>query len=158
MNNKIVETVYYVSFRLGSELFGISVDKVLEVLENTDISPVPEAPGNVLGVINFRGEIVPVVDLNSRFKIPQDKSLQGVIIVVDLNIEEEKILIGVKVDKVLGVNDINVKNIKNAPEVGVPFNPRFIDGMVHLEQGIILLLNPDLLIGQEDILELDKKN
>lgn len=155
MENKIIESEHYVSFSLGSELFGITVNKVLEVLDNENISPVPEAPENVMGVINFRGDIVPVIDLNARFQIPQKKGLSGVVIVIDLNLTEEKVLVGIKVDKVLGVNEVSLKNIKNTPEVGISFNPKFVIGMVHLEIGIIMLINPDLLIHQNDIPELD---
>lgn len=156
METKILETEYYVSFSLGNELFGFKVSKVLEVLENTNISQVPEAPENIIGVVNFRGEIVPVIDLNSRFKIRQKEGLNGVIVVIDLFADNEKILIGVKVDKVLGITEVDTKDIKNAPEVGLSFNPKFIDGMVNKDEGILLLINPDLLVNQSEMAELEK--
>lgn len=154
MNRTIIEAENYASFSLGNELFGIKVGKVLEVLENDNVNPVPEAPKNVLGVINFRGDIVPVIDLNSRFKIPQDPSLPGVIIVLDLSVDGEKILVGVKVDKVLGVIEVNFKDIKKAPEVEVKFNPKFVEGMVKCENKIFMLINPDLLITNDSLSEI----
>lgn len=145
----------YVLFSLGNELFGISVDKALEVLENNNISKAPDAPKHVIGVVNFRGDIVPVFDLNSRFKIPPKEGFPGVIIVIDLLAENEKVLLGIKVDKVLGVKEIFVKDIKNSPEVGVSFNPKFIDGIVQQDEGLVYLIEPDLLIKQKDITEID---
>ena len=145
----------YVLFSLGTELFGISVDKALEVLENDNISKAPDAPPHVIGVVNFRGDIVPVFDLNSRFKIPPKEGLPGVIIVIDLFADNEKVMLGIKVDKVLGVKEIFTKDIKNSPEVGVSFNPKFIDGIVQQDEGLVYLIEPDLLVSHTDLTELD---
>ena len=157
MSKQIKERDNYVLFSLGSELFGITVDKALEVLENDNISKAPEAPEHVIGVVNFRGDIVPVFDLNSRFKIPQKEGTQGVIIVIDIMVEQEKMLLGIKVDKVLGVNEIHMKDIKNSPEVGVSFNPKFIDGIVQLGEGLVYLIEPDLLVNHKELTDFESK-
>lgn len=148
----------YVVFSLGTELFGIRVEKVLEVLENANVSLVPEAPRFVTGVINFRGEIVPVISLNERFRIKPAAGLAGVIIILSLLIDNDTVLLGIQVDKVIGVEEFLLKNIKNAPESGLSFNPRFVEGMVNATNSaeIVLLINPDLLVLKEDLPEVEK--
>ncbi|MCG8702280.1 MAG: chemotaxis protein CheW [Bacteroidales bacterium] len=156
MESKVQQLDNYVNFSLGNEYFGIKVSKVLEVLENENINKVPEAPDNVLGVVNFRGDIIPVIDLNKRFKIKPNEKLPGVIIILDLHIAEEKLLVGIKVDRVMGVAEIQTKDVRNAPEVGISFNPKFIDGMVHYDERVLLLINPDLLVSREEISEIEE--
>lgn len=143
---------HYLSIKLNDELFAVSVEKVLEVLQNQLITHVPNVPDFIRGVINFRGEIVPVIDARQKFKMPPREADQKyVIIVLDLEVKEKKILLGVIVDGVKDVLELTVDDIKDVPDMGTNYNIEFIKGMVKLDKGFLMLLNVDRVFSSEEI-------
>jgi purine-binding chemotaxis protein CheW len=142
----------YLSFRLSNELFAVNAFKVLEVLEQQYITEIPQTPDYVLGVINFRGEILPVFDTRRKFNMPQrDENQKFVIIVLDLVIEGQQVLIGTTADGVKDVIEIDENEIKDVPEVGSSFNIEFLDGIIYRDNGFIMMLNVDKIYAEENV-------
>ena len=104
VNEKNGELLRWVTFKLGNEIYGVNVMQVREVLRYTDIAPVPGAPSYVLGIINLRGNVVTVIDTRARFGIPPAEVTDNTRIMI---IESEKHVIGILVDSVAEVADLN---------------------------------------------------
>ena len=142
----------YLSFRLSNELFAVNAFKVLEVLEQQYITEIPQTPDYVLGVINFRGEILPVFDTRRKFNMPtRDDNQKFVIIVLDLVIDGQQVMIGTTADGVKDVIEIEEKEIKEVPEVGSSFNIEFLDGIIYRDNGFIMMLNVDKIYAEENV-------
>ena len=142
----------YLSFRLSNELFAVNAFKVLEVLEQQYITEIPQTPDYVLGVINFRGEILPVFDTRRKFNMPaRDEKQKFVIIVLDLVIDGQQVMIGTTADAVKDVIEIEEKEIKDVPEVGSSFNIEFLHGIIYRDNGFIMMLNVDKIYAEENV-------
>lgn len=154
-------TESYLAFRLQDELFAVSVHKVLEIIETSEehsITPLPKASESIAGVVNFRGNVIPVVDTRMKFDFPnytnEDKF---VVIVLSLIINNNEHVVGAKADKVVDVLEISNAEIKPIPEVGQGYNSDFIEGVVHRDNHFIMLLNLDAAMGTEEIIQLKKE-
>jgi len=117
----------YLSFKLNNELFAVSTFKVLEVLEKQHITQVPKAPEYVMGIINFRGEVLPVIDTRRKFKMPpRAENQKFVIMVLDLQLNNERYQLGAVADGVKDVFEIGEHEIKEVPKMGLNYNTDFI--------------------------------
>jgi purine-binding chemotaxis protein CheW len=126
----------WVTFRLADEIYGINVMQVQEVLRMTEIAPVPGAPGCVIGIINLRGNVVTVVDARELFGLVlNDSTDQTRIMFVEIN----KLIVGLLVDSVAEVVNIQNSEIDSAPSIGNDDNSRYIQG-VYSKNGEILIL------------------
>jgi purine-binding chemotaxis protein CheW len=147
----------YLSFNIGEELFAISVLKVLEVLQKQNITPVPNAPTYIIGIINFRGEVVPVFDTRIKFNLqPRDEAESFAIAVLDLVKNNEPFRIGAIVDKVRDVITINDTDIKPVPPMDSKFNTEFLNGIVKLDENFILLINVDRVFSDQEMKEVSQ--
>ncbi len=153
MKTDSIETKsHYLSIKLDNELFALSVHKVLEVLQNQHITKVPNVPEFIKGVINFRGEILPVVEARKKFNMADRQQGQKyVIVVLDLEMNDKKLLLGVIADGVNDVLELSDSDIKSVPEMGSNYNPEFINGMVKTETGFLMLLNVNKVFSSEEI-------
>ncbi len=151
----------YLLFRLQEELFAVSVHKVLEIIETGEehtITNLPKAPPSISGVVNFRGNVIPVV--NTRLKFDLDdytKDEKFVVMVLNLTINEQEHIIGSQSDKVVDVIEITEEDIKPIPEVGQGYNSDYIKGVVHRDGKFIMLLNLEAAIGTDDIIKLKEE-
>jgi purine-binding chemotaxis protein CheW len=142
----------YLSFVVGDELFAINVIKVLEVLQKQQITKVPNAPDFIKGIINFRGEVVPVFETRVKFNLNMREETAGfVIIILDLQAGSEAMRIGAIVDKVKDVINLNDSDIKPVPTMSKNFNTDFLSGIVKLNEKFILLLNVDKVFTTEQL-------
>lgn len=142
----------YLSFTIGNELFAINVLKVLEVLQKQEITPVPNAPAYILGIINFRGEVVPVFDTRNKFNLKSHNETDSfAIAVLELEKNGEPFRIGATVDWVKDVITINDKDIKPVPPMSSSFNTEFLSGVVRIDEKFILLINVDKVFTQNEI-------
>lgn len=144
----------YLSFVIGEEQFAVNVTKVLEVLQKQKVTKVPNAPEYIKGIINFRGEVVPVFETRVKFNLEQRQEDAYVIIVLDLLFGEEGMRIGAIVDKVKDVFAINDNEIKPVPHMSENFNTDFIQGIVKQNDAFILLLNVDKVFTSTEIQEI----
>lgn len=158
MNFQITQDINsYLAFRLGEEIFATNVDKVLEVLEIQKITKVPQTPVYMRGVINLRGEVLPVIDTRIKFNMPQAEDTERtVIIVFDLQLKEKKIMLGAIADSVKEVLEINDKDIKPVPELGSEYNSKFIQGMYKSHEDFIMLLDIDEVFSIEELINIKK--
>lgn len=151
-NNKENTIEAYLSFGLDNELFAVSVYQVLEVLETAKLTKIPRTPKYVKGVINFRGEVLPVIDLRMKFKMEniqeQDKN---VIIVLELKLKGEPVMLGAIADTVRDVLNIDKKQIKPVPDFDESYDSNFITGMLKLEEGFIMLLDMNKVFSIADL-------
>lgn len=140
----------YLTFILNGEVFGIATERVLEVLDFTQITPVPQTPAFMCGVINLRGSIVPVMDLHLKFGLPPvERSINTCIIIVSTIVDGEHTHVGVVADSVREVLDLDPATIEETPRMGTRLNTDFIRGVGKQDSEFILLLNIESIFSAE---------
>jgi purine-binding chemotaxis protein CheW len=141
----------YLTFKLGDELFAANVSKVIEILEIPKITKVPRSPDFMRGVINLRGNVLPVIDSRCKFGLPlAEDTVNTCIIVMNVDIVSQNITLGLIVDAVKEVIDIDAASIQGVPEIGSRFNSEFIEGMVKTDEQFTMILNIALLFSTND--------
>ncbi len=151
------DMVLYLTFTLGKDLFGIQVSEVREVIEYKQVFKIPRVPEYLKGVINLRGEVVPIIDLHSRFY----KTVSGVtgttsIVVVEMDDDNHKIPIGVMIDSVKAVTELYENNIESVPEIGSRIRSDFIEGIGKLEDQFVILLKVQNILNIEELSNIDE--
>jgi purine-binding chemotaxis protein CheW len=147
-----MEKSTYLTFVLGKEYFAVCVDEVLEVLQHQQITSVPKTPDHILGIINFRGDILPVVDTRIKFNLStQDESKRSIIIVFDIAGDDQRVQIAATADAVKDVIEIDKDEIKPVPEMGISYNSKFISGAIRRNDAFIMMLNIDKVFSISDL-------
>ena len=136
-----------VTFTLEGEVYGINVMQVQEVLREIEVAPVPGAPHYVIGIINLRGNVVSVIDARSRFGLPTKESDDLTRIIV---IEASSHTIGILVDSVAEVVDIERSEIETAPNVGNDETSKYIDGVVSRGDQLLILVDLNKLLSESE--------
>lgn len=145
----------YLTFTLGREEYGIEILKVREIIGYMDITAVPRAPEYIKGVINLRGQVIPVLDLRSRFGMDTaEVTDQTCIIVVEINQQGRRFNTGLVVDQVQEVLDIDGENIEDTPQFGSEVKTDFILGIGKVETSIKILLDIDKVLGNVSVGEI----
>ena len=140
----------YLTFTLSREEYGIEILKVREIIGYMDITSVPRTPPYMKGVINLRGQVIPVLDLRSRFDMPEaDVTEQTCIIVAEINQQGRRFNVGLVVDQVQEVLDISSENIEDAPQFGTSVQMDFILGIGKVGNSIKILLDIDKVLGSD---------
>lgn len=148
----------YLSFRLGREIFAASVHHVLNILEMKPITKVPHAPDYMSGVINLRGQVLPVIDMRVKFGMEAtEATVDTCIIVLNLSIEGEDVTLGVLVDAVSEVLELENEKIEPSPSIGTKYKAEFIKGMWKKDENFIMLLNINLIFTRDEIIMVDEK-
>lgn len=137
----------WVTFRLGNETYGINVMQVREVLRYTEISPVPGAPGYVIGIINLRGNVVTVIDTRERFGLDNAEVSDDTRIVI---LESENQVVGIMVDSVAEVVYLKASEIETAPNVGNDESSRYIQGVCHKNDELLILIEIEKLLTERE--------
>ena len=141
----------YLTFALGPEEYGLEILKVREIIGYMDITAVPQTPNHVKGVINLRGQVIPVVDLRSKFSMDTaDVTDETCIIVVEILQNTRTFNTGIIVDHVQEVLDISGENIEEAPQFGTGIDMDFILGIGKVNNSVKILLDIDkVLVGEK---------
>jgi len=148
----ITQTTQYLSFKLDEEEFALDISKVREVLDFTKITRVPQTPGFMRGVINLRGSVVPVVDLNMKFGMDETKkTVNSRVIIGEVDVDGEDTVIGVLADSVHEVIDLEPENIEPAPKIGTKLNTEFLRGMGKREEEFIMILDIDKVFSADEL-------
>lgn len=137
----------WVTFHLAGETYGVNVMQVQEVLRYTEIAPVPGAPLYVIGIINLRGNVVTVIDTRNRFGLSPGEITDNTRIVI---IEAEKNVVGILVDSVAEVVYLRQSEVETAPNVGNEESAKFIQGVCHKNNELLILIELDKLISDEE--------
>lgn len=141
------EVLRWVTFQLDREMYGVNVMQVREVLRYSDIAPVPGAPAYVLGIINLRGNVVSVIDTRMRFGLPPSEITDNTRIMI---IESERQVVGILVDSVAEVVDLNTNEIDDTPNVGTEESAKFICGVCNREDDLLILIDLYKLLTEEE--------
>lgn len=150
--SEISETRQYLTFKLSEEIFAIDVAKVREVLEFSTITKVPRTPEFMSGVINLRGNVVPVVDLRLCFEMSKtEKTVNTCIVVVEVLLEGEPTVIGALADSVEEVLDLEPDQIQPAPKIGTQIHTDFIKGMGKRDAQFVMILDIDRVFSAEEL-------
>jgi purine-binding chemotaxis protein CheW len=141
----------YLTFDLAGEEFGVRVLKVREIMGLQEITPVPQTATHVKGVINLRGKIIPVIDLRLKFGMPQGEYNQRTcIIVTQVQGEAAPLVIGVVVDGVSEVLNLNGTEIEDTPDFGAGFSGGYLLGMAKVKGKVKILLDIDRVLTTQD--------
>jgi purine-binding chemotaxis protein CheW len=147
----------YLTFRLAEEDYGIPLLQVKEIIGMMPVTAVPRTPEHVKGVINLRGQVIPVSDLRLRFGIDgiayNDRTC---IIVVEIQGTETTTRMGVIVDAVSEVLNVREDEIEPAPSFGAQVRTDYILGMANMEESVKILLDIDRVFDPEDVAVLEK--
>jgi purine-binding chemotaxis protein CheW len=153
MNENLTgETKSFLSFRLGEEHFTIPVMKIMEILEVPKITKVPQAPNFLVGVINLRGAVLPVIDTRIKFGMPQiEYTINTCILVLSIDIQEETLVVGALVDSVSEVFELNDSKIKPTPAIATKYRADYIQGMIQEDDHFMMVLNIDKVFSSMDL-------
>ena len=142
----------YLTFALANEEYGLEILKVREIIGYMEITAVPQTPHHVKGVINLRGQVIPVIDLRAKFGMETtDVTEETCIIVVEISQGARSFSTGIVVDHVQEVLDIDGKDIEAAPQFGSAVDTNFILGMGKIGDSVKILLDIDKVLGGDDL-------
>lgn len=140
----------FLTFQLGDELYGVDILRVQEIKGYTTVTKIPNTPPHIKGVLNLRGTIVPIVELRTKFGMPTiEYTLFTVIVVVVI---QEKIM-GLVVDAVSDVLNIDKKDIQPPPQFGAKVDVSFLNGIGKSGDKLVALLDMDRLLSDGDLQE-----
>ncbi len=136
----------YLTFSLGNEVYGFEILKVIEIIGFMEITAIPQIPKFILGVINLRNNVIPIMDMRARFQMgPKEVDDETVIIILQTNNGN----MGVIVDNVLDVVNISDENVEDTPDFGTNINTDFILGLGKSNNKVIILLSIEEVITEE---------
>lgn len=141
------EILQLVSFRVGKELFVLSIKQIQEIIRPTEIVAIPRSPEFVEGVINLRGRIIPVIDLRKRFYVDAVGEENKIRIIVA---EIEDMIVGLMVDCVEEVLRIDSSFFDEAPSIAVGIEQKFVQGIVKNKEQMLILLNVNELFNTDE--------
>ena len=142
----------YLTFALANEEYGLEIIKVREIIGFMEVTSVPQTPMSVKGVINLRGQVIPVVDLRLKFGMEEaEVTEQTCIIVVEISQNKRTFQTGIVVDHVSEVLDIQESQIEDAPQFGSSVDTNFILGMGKIGEDVKILLDIDKVLGGDDL-------
>lgn len=138
----------YLTFALDQEEYGLEILKVREIIGYIDVTAIPQTPHYVKGVINLRGQVIPVIDLRAKFGMDvTDVTEQTCIIVVEIEEGNRQFSTGIIVDRVQEVLDIGAAQIEETPKFDAAVNTDFILGMGKIGDSVKILLDIDKVLG-----------
>lgn len=136
------ESAQYLTFALGNELFAVSILVIKEIIQYGQLTTVPLMPDYISGVINLRGAVVPVIDLNARFgRGAAAVGKRTCIVIIEVQHEGEQHDVGIMVDAVSAVIDIGRDQIEPPPRFGATVRNDFIEGMGKLNDQFVMILD-----------------
>lgn len=142
----------YLTFALGEEEYGIEIIKIKEIIGMIPITPLPQTPAFIKGIINLRGKVIPVTDLRLKFGLEStDFTERTCIIVVEMDKPSGALTMGLVVDEVSEVAHIKKEEIELAPHLGVQEEMDFVSGMAKTESRVKILLDIDRVLAGEQL-------
>ncbi|BCS54835.1 chemotaxis protein CheW [Geobacter sp. SVR] len=152
MANGQADSRQYLTFMLGEEVFALDIEKVREVIDYTTVTKVPQTPDFMRGVINLRGNVVPVVDLRLKFGMSMtEKTVNTCVIFTEVALGGETVLLGAMADSVREVLDLESEEIEPPPHFGARLSTEFIRGMGKHEDQFIIILDIDKIFATGEL-------
>lgn len=148
----ITSNCQYLTYRLEDEIFAVDVAKVREILDYTPATKVPGTPDFMRGVINVRGNVIPVVDMRLKFGLSRtEKTVDTCIVVLEISMEDEEIVLGALVDSVQEVFELEASSIKPPPRMGTKWKTEFIKGIGKRNENLIIILDIDRVFSADEL-------
>ena len=142
----------YMGFNLDAETYGLEILKVQEIIGLMNITAVPRTPEFVRGVVNLRGKVIPVVDLRRKFAMAAKEDTERTcIIVVEVEMNDTVVTMGIIVDQVSEVMDIAAEFAEPPPSFGSPESERFLLGIGKFQEEVVLLLDLDEILTESEM-------
>lgn len=138
----------YLSFLLGKEQYAVEILQVQEIRGWQPVTHIPNTPEYFCGVLNLRGAIIPIVDLRLRFGMPFMDYTKTTVVVV-LKLKQENKIVGLVVDAVSDTHQFDKATIQPVPELGGGLDMHFSDGLVELDEHMVMLINVDSLLMKD---------
>lgn len=149
---EITQDIQCLTFDLDEEIFAVEVHRVREVLDPTKITKIPRAPEFLLGVINVRGNVIPIVDLHKKLGMQQsDTDTDSRIVVLEAEMDGEITTLGALADSVREVTDLSAADIEPPPRIGSRWKSEFIRGIGKLEEEFVILLDIDRVFSTDEL-------
>ncbi len=156
-NSKASKAGKYLTFALANEEYGLGVMKVKEIIGMMPVTRVPRTPNYVLGVINLRGKVIPVIDLRLRFAMETvEFTDRTCVIVVEIDGPSGSAMIGVVVDSVSDVLNIKEEDIEGELSFGASLDTEYIFGVAKMEKGVKILIDIDKVLTSDELVLLRK--
>jgi purine-binding chemotaxis protein CheW len=153
-----LQTTQYLTFTLADEVFAVDVARAREILEMPAITKVPQVPLFMLGVINLRGCVVPVIDLRLKFGMQETaQTVNTCIIVVEVAMDGENIVLGALADSVQEVIEMEPSQIEAPPHIGTHLKSEFLKGMGKHDDRFVMILDIDKVFSDADLLSVTGK-
>jgi purine-binding chemotaxis protein CheW len=150
-SDEIKEATQYLTFTLGEEDFALEIAKVREVLDYTTITKVPRMPEFLRGVINLRGNVVPVIDFRLKLGMSAiQRTVDTCIVIVEILIDGELTQMGALADSVKEVIDLDPSQISPPPKLGTKLNNEFIKGMGKQDEKFLIILDIDRVLSCDE--------
>ena len=151
-NVAITETSEYLTFTLDKEVYALEVAKVREVLEYGNVTHVPRTPEFMRGVINLRGNVVPLVDLKLKFGMERtEETIDTCNVIVDVQIDGQNVVLGAIADSVQAVITLEPEQIEPAPTIGTRLDTAFIKGMGKRNEEFVIILDIDEIFSANEL-------
>ncbi|MBG0511599.1 purine-binding chemotaxis protein CheW [Agrobacterium sp. MOPV5] len=136
----LATTLEIIAFHLGDQQFCIKTTSIREIRGWAAATPLPHSPADVIGVMNLRGSVIPIIDLAARLGVRSTIDTSRAAIVVA---EIDRNIVGLVVDQVSDILSIRTDQIQPVPDLGTSFDPAFSYGIIPLERGMVCFLNLD---------------
>lgn len=148
----VASTSQYLTFKLDQELFAVDIAKVREVLEFTTMTKVPRTPDFMRGVINLRGNVVPVVDMRLKLGLTMtEKTVDTCVVISEVAVDGERTVLGALVDSVQEVIDLDASHVSPPPHMGSRIDASVIRGMGKREDQFIMILDLDRVFTADEL-------
>lgn len=145
-------TTQFLTFSLGQDAFAVDVQIAKEIVDYAEVTQVPQTPDYLLGVINLRGAVVPVVDMRLKFGMAEGETTQNsCIIVMEVDINGDIVTVGALVDSVQEVMDLNESQIEPSPKIGTRMNTEFIKGMGNIGEKFLIILDMNKVLSADEL-------
>lgn len=144
----------YLTFLMGKDEYGVDILAVQEIHCWVEPRPMPNTPEYIRGVIDWRGTIVPIIDLRVRFKYPEASYTSTTVVIIlqtKLASTDQDCIIGIVVDAVADVYDVAASELKKSPSLGSKIDTKYIKGITKIEKSMIIILDLAMLIDLEEL-------
>ncbi len=150
------QVLQFLSFTLGNEEYGVNILRVQEIRSWEPVSRIPNVPSYEKGVVNLRGAIVPIIDLRERFNLNYaEYTSLTVVVVLQAEFNGKSRTMGVVVDAVSDVVEVDKNSIQRAPDFGTKVNTLFINGLASVNERMLMLLDVEKLLKLDGIDDVD---
>jgi len=148
VGNQVPQSQQYLTFLLENQEYGLEIFKIREIQGYSPITPIPNVPPHVRGVMNLRGTVLPVVDLRMKFRLPVVEYNKYTVIVIATVGEKT---VGLLVDAVSDVLTVELDEIREAPDFGAAVDTRFINGVFQSKEHLVVALNLEELLTDSEL-------